>query len=106
MKQFRTTVVLTLLTPVFLLFAVFAMGGGHGSYEPAAVLFPVGMLSFVFVGVLTTPFIVLAILQYPVYGAIIDSMPSKRARNIAKISILLFHILLVAVVYIFQRSSF
>jgi hypothetical protein len=47
-------------------------GAGDGTYVPAVMLFPFGTVSSLWGGRISGLFIVLAILQYPVYGFIID----------------------------------
>jgi hypothetical protein len=50
------------------LIALAAAAGGHGSYTPAAILFPYTMLSTRFLDSITTPFVALALIQFPLYG--------------------------------------
>lgn len=56
---------------VAIVVALSSAGGGHGSYGLAAVLFPYTMISTRFFGSITPPFMVLAVIQFPVYGAVI-----------------------------------
>jgi hypothetical protein len=62
-----------LLTPVAILCGVASGGAGHGDYFIAKLLFPVTMLSTVVFGSITPPFILLAFLQFPIYGWFIAS---------------------------------
>ncbi len=49
-------------------FTVLAMGGGHGTYLPARLLFPFTMFSTFLGGSITSPFIVIGLVQFPIYG--------------------------------------
>ena len=56
------------LTPIALLLGVGSAGAGHGDYRLAMMLFPYTMLSTFVFDSITVPFIVLAIVQFPLYG--------------------------------------
>ena len=56
-----------------LLLAVFAAGGGHGTYLPAKILFPFAMLATVFGRSVTLFYAVLALLQFPIYGLLLGA---------------------------------
>ena len=62
-------IVSLVLTPIALLLGVGSGGAGHGDYRLAMMLFPYTMLSTVVFDSITVPFIVLAIIQWPLYGA-------------------------------------
>jgi hypothetical protein len=97
-KQYKWTVKLCLLTPLLLVIAVFAMGAGHGTYIPAMGLFPFGMLGILFQDRISVPFIVIAILQYPLYGFIVDKATSSRQLRLSLLAILLTHIVLATLI--------
>ena len=48
-----------------------AAGAGHGSYVPAAILFPYTMSISALVGSIAPVLVALALMQYPIYGALI-----------------------------------
>jgi hypothetical protein len=50
------------------LLAAGAAGAGHGTYVPAAILFPYTMSISALMGTIALPLIALAFLQYPIYG--------------------------------------
>ena len=56
---------------VAIVISVLIAGGGHGSYVPAKLFFPYTMLSTSYIDVISLPFVVLAIAQFPLYGAVI-----------------------------------
>jgi len=72
------------------------MGGGHGYYSPAIVLFPFGMAGTVFQQSITVPFFILGILQFPFYGLLLDRFTG----HITKYCVFIIHLLLAAVVLV------
>jgi hypothetical protein len=56
-----------------LLVAVLAAGAGHGTYLPAKILFPFAMLAGVFGRSITLPYVVLALVQFPLYGLLLGA---------------------------------
>ena len=92
MSDYTWTIRGALITPVLLLIAFFSMGGGHGSYAPAIFLFPAGMLSIVVYQVIELPFMIAALIQYPLYGIILDRSQHKgiTAGVLAAVHLLLF----------------
>lgn len=91
-RQYKWTVRFSIMTPLLLIVAGFAMGAGHGTYIPAMSLFPFGMLGVLLQDRINLPFIIVAILQYPTYGLILDKANSPRQSKVALLTILLFHI--------------
>ena len=73
------------------------MGGGHGTYAPGILLFPTGLISFSIFHRLELPFIILGIIQYPLYGLLIDRAENKPE---ATVLVLAFHIGLALLTFI------
>ena len=68
-SEFWKPVIVSLVaTPVFLLLGIASAGAGHGNYFLAIILFPFTMLSAVVFNSITTPFMLLAVAQFPLYG--------------------------------------
>lgn len=74
------------------------MGAGHGTYIPAMGLFPFGMLGVLLQDKISLPFIIIAILQYPMYGFIVDKANSSRQLRLSLLIVLLTHILLATLI--------
>jgi len=53
------------------LIAVSAAGAGHGTYIPAATLFPVAMALAVSLGTVSPLLMAIALVQFPAYGAVL-----------------------------------
>ena len=67
--KFWLPVILSLVaTPVCLFLGVASGGAGHGDYVLARILFPFTMLSASLFDSITVPFIVLGVIQFPLYG--------------------------------------
>jgi hypothetical protein len=80
-----------------------AAGAGHGTYIPAAVLFPVSMLIAVSSGNVNAVAATLAVMQYPIYGVTVAGERSSPLRWLALIS---FHLLLALLSFLsVQRSE-
>jgi hypothetical protein len=105
MKRFKWTIWLTLLTLPLLIIAVYFADGGHGSYIPAMSLFPFGLLSTILFGRITTPFIVISIIQFPLYGLLIDKSVSVNKFKLILTIIALVHILLAAFIIMSTGES-
>jgi hypothetical protein len=80
----------------------FYSGGGHGYYEPAILLFPAGLISILIFNEIAMPFIILAIIQYPVYGLMMDRSFNKRK---TQLFILAFHFVLVILIFMTKGST-
>jgi len=61
-------IALLIVTPIALLLGVGSAGAGHGDYRLAMILFPCTLLSTAVFDSITPPFIILAIIQFPLYG--------------------------------------
>jgi len=60
------------VTPVLLLVVDFTVGAGHGTYYAAKILFPYTMASTAFTTGMSEPFVAVGIVQYPLYGVLLD----------------------------------
>lgn len=96
--KYKWTIKLSLLTPLLLTMAVFAMGAGHGTYIPAMGLFPFGMLGIIWQDTISLPFIIISVLQYPMYGYIIDKVILTKQTKFAIPGLLLIHLILVVII--------
>lgn len=97
-QNYKWTLILSLLTIPLLIIAVFFAGGGHGSYLPAIFLFPFSLVSFLLFDSITIPFIIIAILQYPVYGFIIDNVKRSGKNQWLPFVVLFIHVLLAVII--------
>lgn len=95
------------VVPPALLLAIGSMGAGHGDYVEAKVLFPYTMLltQLVF-GAVALPLIVLAFVQFPLYGWFIGAAPARRARVLRTVILAVIHAVAIAAVFGFKNPSF
>ena len=104
-KQYKWTITLTLLAIPLLCIAVFFMAGGHGTYKPAILLFPFGLLGVLLSDTITLPFIIAAIIQYPVYGFIIDKAKASNKIQFIIPALLIIHIVLALAIIKFAGEN-
>lgn len=79
---------MSICTPVLIILVGFMTGGGHGYYEPMIFVFPFASILFVWFDTINIGFIILAIIQYPVYGLLIDLYSKRYKKTILFIIIL------------------
>jgi ABC-type methionine transport system permease subunit len=95
-----------LVAPLALFLAVISGGAGHGHYVAARLLFPFTMASTYVFEAISPPFIVLAILQYPIYGLLVGRAAiGRQARKIAW-TLGALHLLLAAILFIAPNHHF
>jgi hypothetical protein len=92
----RWLVVGVLLTPPCLGLALWSAGGGHGDYFWAKVLYPVPMLLAASTSEITTFSILLACIQLPFYGWILDTFRDRNRLGTAILVITVVHLVAVA----------
>ena len=77
-REFWMPVIASLAaTPVFLILGLGSAGAGHGDYVLARILFPYTILSALFIDSIVAPFIVLAVVQFPLYGLALGKAAQK-----------------------------
>jgi hypothetical protein len=103
-SNYRWTIRLALLTPLLALISLFLMGGGHGWYTPTMALFPLGTLNVIWDDHLSIPLLLVGLLQYPLYGLLIDRAKSITQRRTHTILIIVFHLVLAAIIISFRSS--
>lgn len=98
--RYNWTIRFSLLTPVFLLLALLSMGGGHGWYEPALILFPFGMVGTFWQDTIAVPFIIIGLFQYPLYGFFIDKASNRPYKGTLIFAIVIMHFALAGLILI------
>ncbi|MBE8725925.1 hypothetical protein [Flavobacterium hungaricum] len=101
-ESYKWTKRFLILTPLFLLFCMIAAGGGHGFVQPIFALFPFAAFTCIWFAELSFFNLILAILQFPAYGLLIDKSNDKR-KTMLMISIL--HILIVGLIFVFVNEN-
>jgi hypothetical protein len=82
-----------LLTPIAIILAVLSAGVGHGHYEFARLFFPHTMLlTRLTDDSITVPLIILALAQFPLYGAIIGVTGSRNSAALTAALLLVVHV--------------
>jgi hypothetical protein len=97
--------VATIVGVVALYFSVVAMGGGHGGYLPAKLLFPLPMASVLFTSVISPFAVVAAFLQFPAYGVCLFlGIQARRTVGVA-ITLVIFHVVSAALCLLLLRGG-
>ena len=94
------------LTPVMLFLGLFSSGSGHGDYFLAKILFPYTLLSTAAFHSITQSFLVLAIIQYPVYGLVSGIANLYRKLRICGLALALVHTMTVVASFAFADRYF
>jgi hypothetical protein len=83
---------------------VFAAAGGHGTYVPAVIAFPVAMLTTRFTNTISAVAVGLAVLQFPLYGVLIAGAQDAKCSRVAAL-ILAVHVTMAATTYAFLQNG-
>ena len=106
-SKFWIPVVFSLIVaPLFLFFGIASGGAGHRNYLLAKILFPFTMLSTKAFGSIVAPFIVLAIIQFPLYGFILGVANVKGRIFLLATGLLLLHSIAVGACFFFADPNF
>jgi hypothetical protein len=106
-QSFWPPFVVSLIITPFALFSGFeSAAAGHGNYFMAKLLFPFTMLSTVILETITVPFILVAFLQFPIYGAVLGWMNRRSDMKYALLSLLILHLGAAACCLFFVGDNF
>lgn len=94
------------LTPFCLLVGFFSAGAGHGSYFFAKVLFPFTMISTVFYDEITLTFLVLGLIQFPMYGVFLGAMNRFGLKRSAIVALSILHLSATAACFLLIGENF
>jgi hypothetical protein len=93
--------------------AMASAGAGHGDYLWAKIFFPFTMISSLLYQTNNAPqavnvllWIVLPIIQYPVYGVILALASQKAKTSIAAIGLCALHVIVAALNFVIQNPNF
>jgi hypothetical protein len=104
LNKFKTTIILTISTPILIIICVVLMGGGHGYFEPTFVVFPFATILFAFFNTMNYTFLFASLIQYPIYGLLIDKL--RHRFNLIAFFIVLVHITLILISYSMRPEAF
>jgi hypothetical protein len=106
--RFRGLIALAgiLVTPPLLFLVVVAAGGGHGTYWLAKTFFPWTMMSTAVTRSITQPLVVLGIVQYPLYGIILDVARAKGRFKPAALTLAAVHFSALMLAFAVSNRSF
>lgn len=99
-SKYKWTIRFSLLMPLLVIIAVVLMGGGHGWCQPAMTLFPWGMIGTLWQDTITLPSLITGILQYPLYGLLIDKTDHRVHKKSLTLILILTHLVLAGLIII------
>lgn len=102
LRKYKWTKRFLILTPIFLVIAVFLTGGGHGYFQPMFLIFPFATFTCIGNNALTLINLTLAIIQFPVYGILIDKSNNKRMMSFI---ILIIHIVVSVIILKYANEN-
>lgn len=105
-RFFLPFAVMMTLTPVFLIVGFLSAGAGHGSYFFTKVLFPFTMLSTIASDEITVLFLVVGLIQFPVYGGFLGAMNRFGLLWPAIIALSILHIGAIAACFLLIGEDF
>lgn len=94
-----------ILSVVFGFVSWLVTAGGHGTYVPAALLFPGALLLAIESTVISNSVLSIAAAQWPLYGAIVGFATSRGHKKEAIVCLGVVHLLLVAACFLFDRHG-
>jgi hypothetical protein len=95
-----------IVTPIALLLGVGSAGAGHGDYRLAMILFPYTLLSTSLFDSITPPFIILAIIQFPIYGVALGYANEKQRLLSMSIVLCVVHGIALAAMLLVANENF
>lgn len=99
--EFWKPVIASLLaTPVCLFLGLVSGGVGHGDYVLARILFPYTMLAALLFEEIAAPLILLAVVQFPLYGVILGTAAKRGRSGAALLVVLVVHALSAAACFL------
>jgi len=93
-------------TPAAFIGALISAGAGHGNYVLATILFPFTMLSTVVFGSITWPFVLLAIVQFLLYGVFLGIANKTNRIIAASVVIMAVHAAAVVLFFLLTNDDF
>lgn len=95
-----------IVTPVALLLGLGSAGAGHGDYRLAMILFPYTLLSTTVFDSITPSFIILAIVQFPLYGIVLGYANEKGRPGSMLLVLCVLHGLALTVMFLVANENF
>ena len=106
MTSIRIIVIASIVQISALLAAFAAAGGGHGVYSPAKCLFPYTMMSTIRSNRIEGPFLLLACVQFLIYGGVLACFNAQHKLRETAIVLLIVHGLAVGAAFVLSASAF
>ncbi|KFF03581.1 hypothetical protein [Chryseobacterium luteum] len=99
--MYKYTIFLSVSTIPLAVLGIFFAGGGHGNYFLLLLLFPFSLLGTLFNEGISFIFIIIGLLQLPIYGFLLDRFTVKKAFPI----IIGIHIIFMIFLFLLKRDE-
>jgi hypothetical protein len=93
------------LAVVFGFVAFVAAAGGDGTYIPAALFFPCALLLAIGLDVISNAVLCIAVVQWPLYGAVVVFAARRGRRKEAIVCLAVIHSMLIAACFLLDRRG-
>ena len=94
------------LSALFGAISALATAGGHGTYSPAAVLFPAPLLLAIELAVISNAVLWFAAAQWPFYGFVVALAVRRGRQKPVILWLTLVHAVLVVACFVLDRGQF
>jgi hypothetical protein len=105
-KFWKPVIASVIVAPIALFLGIASGGVGHGDYLAAMILFPYTMLSAAVFDSITLPFIILAIIQFPLYGGALGYANEKDRLGWMIALLCIVHGIAVAAMFLVANKDF
>ncbi len=103
----RYIIGVVIASPIAVILGFLSAGFGHGDYLFAKLLFPLTMLSSHYTGnVLLSPFVLFALVQFPLYGVVLALSNMFKKDVIVALLLFVFHLSAVILCFVWPMPSF
>jgi len=93
-------------TPLCLLIALASAGAGHGDYFWAKIIYPYTMLSILIFKSITVPFLLLAVVELPLYGVLLSIAWVRKRLGIAALILVTLHAAAALACFVVRPENF
>jgi hypothetical protein len=104
-RPYKWTKRLSVIGIMLFLASIILGGGGHGYFEPFIIGFPWMSVSIIWTENIPVIFILAGVLQYPIYGLIIDKKRASVRIEYLIITLIISHILLMLTIFAMRGNN-
>ncbi|MBL0136722.1 MAG: hypothetical protein IPP79_23460 [Chitinophagaceae bacterium] len=103
--NYKWSIHFSILTPVLAFICILLMGGGHGCFTPAMLLFPWATFNTIWQDHLSMSLMCIGAFQFILYGVLIDKKRGSKNQKFVIASILFSHLILSSIILVLRSSD-